>query len=85
MTRRLSSSQQLSLLGLLWLGVALLGWRAFPLARLYLTPLLDLAKLTANQPGLWLGVAVSIALLNGIYLAGWRVVSVTKKESLKWQ
>jgi len=75
LTRRLSPSSQLRLLGLLWLGVALLGWRAFPLARLYLTPLLDLAKLTADQPGVWLGVAVSIALVNGIYLAGWRVVS----------
>jgi alpha-1,6-mannosyltransferase len=72
---RLSASQRLGLLGLLWLGIVLLGWRLFPLARLYPTPLLDLAKLTDNQPGAWLGAALSIALFNGIYLAGWRAVS----------
>lgn len=75
MTRRLSASQQLGLLGLLWLGSALLGWRAFALASFYRTPLLDLAKLTANRFGVWLGVAISIALVSGIFLVGWRIVS----------
>lgn len=79
LTRRLSSSPQLGLLGLLWLSLALLGWRTFALSRFFRTPLLDLAKLTANQPAVWLCVVVSIALLNGIYLIGWRVVSRARK------
>jgi hypothetical protein len=42
----------LGLLGLLWCSAAFLGWRAFALTRLYFTPLLDLAKLTTDQPAL---------------------------------
>ena len=74
LTRRLSPAQQLGLLGLLWSGAAWLGWRAFPLTRLYARPLLNLAKLTAGRPAAWFGSVLIIGALAVIYLAGWRVL-----------
>lgn len=83
MIRKLSASQQLGLIGLLWLGITVLGWRTFALARLYPIPLLDLAELTADRSGAWLGSVIAVFLLAGIFLAGWRVVS-RARAPLAW-
>lgn len=83
MIKRLSASQQLGLIGLLWLGITVLGWRTFALARLYPMPLLDLAELTASRSGEWLGSVIAVPLLAGVFLAGWRVVS-RARSPLAW-
>ncbi len=72
--RHLSATARLAGLGLLWLALTVGAWRAFPLAVLYQTPLLDLAGLAARREAVWFGALVVIVLWNFVFLAGWRVM-----------